>query len=43
MNKKELFVVSPSDSNEKVYLKLVQYLQKQGFKIVKGDKNERKK
>ena len=42
MNKKELFVVRPSDSNEKIYQKLVLYLQKQGFKIVKGNKNERK-
>jgi len=41
MNKKELFVVRPSDSNEKIYQKLVLYLQKQGFKIIKGDKNER--
>ena len=43
MNKKklELLVVRPSDSEEKIYEKLVLYLQKQGFKIVKGDKNER--
>ena len=41
MNKKELFVVSPFDSKIKIYKKLVLYLQKQGFKIVKGDKNEK--
>ena len=41
MKKKELFVIRLSDSNEKIYQKLILYLQKQGFKIVKGDKNER--
>ena len=40
MNKKELLIVRPSDSKEKIYKNLVLYLQKQGFKIVKRDKNE---
>lgn len=41
MNKKELSVVRPTDSNQEIYQKLVLYLQKQGFKIIKGDRNER--
>ena len=41
MNKKKLFVISPSDSREKIYKKFVLYLQKQGIKIVKGSNDGR--
>jgi hypothetical protein len=41
MNKNTVFVIRPSDSKEKIYKRLRLYLQKQGFKIVKKDKNER--
>ena len=42
MKKKELFVIRPSDDREEIYKKFVLYLQKQGLKIIKGAKNEKK-
>jgi hypothetical protein len=42
MKKKELLVIRPSDDSAKIYKNLVLYLQKQGFKIVKGVKNGKK-
>ena len=42
MKKKELYVVRPSDSREEIYKKFVLYLHRQGFKIVRGEKNDKK-
>jgi maleate cis-trans isomerase len=38
MRKLNLFVVRPSDTREEVRKKFVEYLKKQGIKIVKEDK-----
>lgn len=39
MKKKELIVIKPSDNKEEIFKKFVLYLEKQGFKIVKGGTN----
>ena len=41
MKKLNLFVVRPSDTKEEVQRKFVEYLKKQGIKIVKEGKNEK--
>ena len=41
MKKLNLFVVRPSDTREEVQKKFVEYLKKQGIKIIKKDKNEK--
>jgi len=40
MKKKKIIVINPYDSEEKIFKKLVLYLENQGFKVIKGDKNE---
>jgi len=35
MNKKELLVIKPSDSDEEIFKKLILYLARQGIKISK--------
>ena len=42
MNKIKLFAVKPSDSRNKVYKKLIEYLEYQGIKIKKERKHEKK-
>ena len=42
MKKKELVVVRSSENSEEIYKKFIQYLQRQGLKIVKGEKNEKR-
>ena len=42
MKKLNLFVVKPSDTREEVQKKFVEYLKKQGIKITKEGKNEKK-
>lgn len=42
MNKIKLFAVKPTDSRNKVYKKLIEYLEHQGIKIKKGRKHEKK-
>ncbi len=43
MNKKklELLVVKPSDNFDEVVKKFTLYLQRQGIKVIKGNKNEK--
>ena len=40
MKKKELIVINSSDNEEKIFKKFVLYLENQGFKVIKRDKNE---
>jgi len=40
MKKKKIIVINSYDSEEKIFKKLVLYLENQGFKVIKGDKNE---
>jgi len=40
MKKKKIIVINSCDSEEKIFKKLVLYLENQGFKVIKGDKNE---
>jgi spore coat polysaccharide biosynthesis protein SpsF (cytidylyltransferase family) len=40
MKKKKIIVINPCDSKEEIFKKLVLYLENQGFKVIKGDKNE---
>ena len=42
MKKTELFVVKPSDDRNNVYKKFVAYLERQGIKIQKGGRHEKK-
>ena len=42
MKKTELFVVKPSDNRNNVYKKLVAYVERQGIKIQKGVRHEKK-
>ena len=41
MKKLNLFVVRPSDTREEVKKKFVEYLKRQGIKVVKENKNEK--
>ena len=41
MKKLNLFVVRPSDTREEVQKKFVEYLKRQGIKVVKENKNEK--
>ena len=41
MKKLKLLVVKPSDDKKTIYRNLIKYLEQQGIKIVKGDKNEK--
>ena len=40
MKKKKIIVINPCDNKEEIFKKLVLYLEDQGFKVIKGDKNE---
>lgn len=42
MKKTELFLVKPSDDTNKVYKNFIAYLERQGIKIQKGAKHEKK-
>ena len=42
MKKTELFVVKPSDDRNIVYKNFVAYLERQGIKIIKGGRHEKK-
>ena len=42
MKKTELFIVKPSDDRNNVYIKFVAYLERQGIKIQKRGRHEKK-
>ena len=42
MKKAKLFVVKPSDNRKNVYKNFITYLERQGIKIQRGGKHEKK-
>jgi ribosomal protein L35AE/L33A len=40
MKKKKLIVIKQCDSKEEIFKKFVLYLENQGFKVIKGKRNE---
>ena len=40
MKKKKLIVIKPCDSKKEIFKKFVLYLENQGFKVIKGKRNE---